>query len=88
MQQNEAKESGAYCSDVTCYCWKQKQQETVSKEASDVNEVNRENIAINERLGFLEQQIQAMTGYLQEMNYAHTCQQNKGCSNKQEETKK
>ena len=68
MQQNETKESEAYCNDVNCYCRRQKQQETISKEANDVNEVNRENIAISERLGFLEKQIQAMTRYLQEIN--------------------
>ena len=52
MQQNKTKESEAYCTDVNCYCGRQEQQETVSKEANDGNEVDRENIAINERLGF------------------------------------
>ena len=37
-------------------------------EANDVNGVNRENIAINEKVCFLENQIQAMTRYLQEIN--------------------
>ena len=54
MQQNETKESQTYRSDVNCYCRRQKQQETVSREANYVNEVNSDNIAINERLGFLE----------------------------------
>ena len=40
MQQNEAKESEAYCTDVNCYCRRQKQQETISREDNDVNEVN------------------------------------------------
>ena len=80
LPQNETKESEAYCNDMTCYCRKKKQQETVSKEDNDVNELNRENIAINERLGFFEMQIQSMTRYLQEMNYAQACQQNKGHS--------
>ena len=67
---------------MNCYCRRQKQQETISKEANDVNEVNTENIAFNERRGFLEKQIQAMTRYLQEINYTQAYQQNKGCSNK------
>ena len=54
MQQNETKESEACCTDVNCYSLRQKQQETISKEANDVVEANRENIALNERLGFLE----------------------------------
>ena len=54
MQQNETKESEAYCSDVNYYWIEQKQQETISKEANDVNHVNRGNIAINEILGFLK----------------------------------
>ena len=37
MQQNETKESEAYCNDVTCYCRRQRQQETVSMEANDAN---------------------------------------------------
>ena len=63
---------------MNLYFTKQRQLETISKEANDVNEVNRENIAINERLGFIEKQIQAMTRYLQEMNCAQAHQQNKG----------
>ena len=70
---------------MNCYCRRQKQQETVSKETNDVNEVNRENIAINERLGSLEKQIQAMARYLQEMNYAPACQQNKGHSDEMQQ---
>ena len=48
MLRNETKEGEAHCTDVNCYCWRQRQQETVSKGANDVSEVNREKIAINE----------------------------------------
>ena len=53
MLQNEAKESDACCPDENCYCRRQKLQETISKEANDVNEVDRVNVAIIERLVFL-----------------------------------
>ena len=52
MQQNETKKGEAYCTYVNCYCRRQRQQETISKVANDVNEVNIENIAINVRLGY------------------------------------
>ena len=52
MQQNETKESEAYCCDVNCYCRRQNQQESINKEANDVNKVSRENIAINVRQSF------------------------------------
>ena len=52
MPQNGTRESEAYCSDVNCYCRKQEQQETISKEANHVNGVNGESIEINKSLGF------------------------------------
>ena len=63
MQRNETKESEAYCTDVNCYWRRQKLQEKINKEFNDVNEVNRENIAFNDRLVLLEKHAQIMTRY-------------------------
>ena len=83
MQQNETKESEAYCCDVNCYCGRQKQQETISKEDNDVNWVNRENTAINERLGFVEKQSGIICRRLTPLKHINkTSDTAMGCSNK------